>query len=230
MDEWWYLFGSNVSQIKNFKLTMLTDFEEIDFPDHTISPTEKKQTKDGWILTWEYSNLISGIQIGMQTPHKLNPGPFAARVSYFAPVSLFLFFFLIYIIQTVKKIKLHPMNYFFLATAFFSFHLLMAYLVDHVNIYLTFLICSATSIFLVISYMRLVVGTRFALLKTGLSQFVYLVLFSYAFFLEGYTGLSITICCIVTLFLVMQFTGRIDWNAQEENKSIDQLPETGSEA
>jgi hypothetical protein len=106
------------------------------------------------------------------------------------------------------------MNYFFISVAFFSFHLLLAYLVNYIDIYLALAICSAVSIFLVVSYMRLVVGVRFALLEVGLSQFVYLVLFSYAFFLKGYTGLIITICCILTLFLVMQFTARIDWDKQ----------------
>jgi inner membrane protein involved in colicin E2 resistance len=150
----------------------------------------------------------------MEMPQKLNPGPFVARVSFFAPVSLFLFFFLIFIITTVRGINLHPMNYFFLAAAFFSFHLLMAYLVDHVDAYLAMGISTVVSIFLVVSYMRLVVGSRFALVEVGLSQLVYLVLFSYAFFLEGYTGLTITICCILTLGILMQLTGKIDWERQ----------------
>ena len=59
--------------------------------------------------------------------------------------------------------------------------------------------------------MRLVVGSRFALLGAGLAQFVYLVLFSYAFFFKGYTGLAITIGSILTLFGAMQATGRIRW-------------------
>jgi hypothetical protein len=214
LDEWWYLFGEDVAQIRNFKLTMLTDFGDIDFPENSISPTTKEATPEGWKLTWQFSNLISGIQIGMMMPQKLNPGPFASKVSFFAPVSLFLFLFLMFIITTVKKINIHPMNYFFLSAAFFSFHLLLAYLIDHIDVHLAFAICSAVSIFLVISYMRLVVGIRFALVETGLSQFVYLVLFSYAFFLKGYTGLSITVGCIITLFVVMQVTGRIDWSKQ----------------
>ena len=106
------------------------------------------------------------------------------------------------------------MNYFFIAAAFFSFHLLLAYLVDHLALHLSLLICSAVSIFLVISYMRLVVGVRFAYLEIGVSQLVYLVLFSYAFLLEGLTGLAITICCILTLFLVMQYTAKLDWKTQ----------------
>ena len=48
----------------------------------------------------------------------------------------------------------------------------------------------------------------------ALAQIVYLVLFSYAFFLRGYTGLAVTIGAIVTLFVVMQATGRIKWSEQ----------------
>jgi inner membrane protein involved in colicin E2 resistance len=123
-----------------------------------------------------------------------------------------LFFFLMFIITAVRSIDLHPMNYFFLAAAFFAFHLLLAYLVDQISIHLAFLICSAVSVFLVVSYLRLVVGPRFALVEAGGAQFIYLVLFSYAFFLHGFTGLAITIGCIVTLFVVMQLTARIRWS------------------
>ncbi|MGC1171409.1 MAG: inner membrane CreD family protein, partial [Candidatus Acidiferrales bacterium] len=110
-----------------------------------------------------------------------------------------------------RGIELHPMNYFFLAGAFFSFHLLMAYLVDHISIHIAFVVCSAISIFLLVSYLRLVAGMRRAALEAGLAQFVFLVLFSYAFFFEGFTGLAITIGAILTLFIAMQTTARIQW-------------------
>jgi hypothetical protein len=38
------------------------------------------------------------------------------------------------------------------------------------------------------------------------------VLFSYTFFLRGFTGLAVTILSIVTLFVVMQLTGRTNWD------------------
>ena len=65
---------------------------------------------------------------------------------------------------------------------------------------------------LVISYLRLVVGMRFAAVEAGLAQLIYLVLFSYAFFFKGFSGLAVTIGSIVTLFVVMQLTGRIRWS------------------
>lgn len=214
MDEWWYNFGEDVAQIKNFNLTMETDFSDVNFPENSISPVEKERTDSGWKLIWSYSNLVSGIQIGMEMPKKLNPGPFVSRVSFFAPVSLFLFMFVMFMITTVRIIRIHPMNYFFIAASFFSFHLLLAYLVDHVSLGLAFAISSIVSVGLVISYMRLVIGNRFALFETGLSQLVYLVLFSFAFFLRGFTGLTITILCILTLFTIMQLTARFKWEKE----------------
>ena len=124
-----------------------------------LSPQPPKQrTANGWDLTWRYSDLISGFQIGMTMPEKLQPGPLAGEISYAAPVSLFFFFFLMFIITTMRNIDLHPVNYFFLATAFFAFHLLLAYLVDHISIHAAMIIASVVSIALVVSYLRLVVG------------------------------------------------------------------------
>ena len=212
LDEWRYSFGgSDVSQVRDFDLRMQTNFKSIDFPDNTLSPSDKAETSDGWNLTWSYRNLLSGYQIAMVMPEKLQPGPLAGRISFFAPVSLFFFFFLMLIITTMRGIDLHPMNYFFLAAAFFSFHLLLAYLVDHISIHASFAIAAAVSIFLVVSYLRLVVGIRFASREAALAQFIYLVMFSYAFFLKGFTGLAITIGSVLTLFVVMQITGRVRW-------------------
>jgi inner membrane protein involved in colicin E2 resistance len=211
---WRYSFGENIAQVNDLLMDMTTNFDAVDFPAGTLSPTMKRKTKDGWLLTWRYTNLITGYKIGMVMPEKLQPGPLAGRISFFAPVSLLFFFFLIFIISTLKGIELHPMHYFFLAAAFFAFHLLLAYLVDHISIHAAFIICSAVSIFLVVSYMRVVVGRRFAFVETALTQLVYLVGFSYAFFFKGFTGLAVTIGAIVSLFIVMQLTARIDWRGQ----------------
>ena len=222
LDSWRYHFGGEVAQVRNFQLKMATNFKDIDFPDNTLAPALKTETNNGWELTWESKNLLSGFQIGMILPEKLQPGPLAGRISYFAPVSLLFFFFLMFIITTIRRIELHPMNYFFLACAFFAFHLLLAYLVDHISIHVAFIICSLVSLGLVISYLRLVVGLRFAAVEAGLAQLTYLVLFSYAFFFKGFSGLAVTIGSIITLFIVMQLTARIRWSEIFAKKSAVQ--------
>jgi inner membrane protein involved in colicin E2 resistance len=223
LNEWSYSFGSaDVAQVRDFTLRMNTNFKDIDFPENTLSPSEKHETGNGWELEWNYKSLVSGYQIALVMPEKLQPGPLAGRISFFAPVSLFFFFFLMLIITTMRGIDLHPMNYFFLAASFFAFHLLLAYLVDHISIHAAFAISALVSVFLVVSYLRLVVGIGFASREAAIAQIIYLVLFSYAFFLKGFTGLAITIGSILTLFVVMQVTGRVRWAEKFGPKSTSQ--------
>ncbi|HZN56119.1 MAG TPA: inner membrane CreD family protein [Candidatus Polarisedimenticolaceae bacterium] len=211
LDTWAYSFGEDVNRVKDFDLSVATDFDAIDFPEKTISPDQKTRNAGGWTLRWRSENLISGFSVGVEMPHRLNPGPLAAEMSFFAPVSLGFFFIWIFVITLMKKIDLHPMNYLFLAAAFFAFHLLFAYTVDHIDVVPAFVLASAVSMFLVVTYLRLVVGLRFAALEAAGSQLVYLVLFSWAHFFEGFTGLIVTVGSILTLFLLMQLTGRIKW-------------------
>jgi inner membrane protein involved in colicin E2 resistance len=197
--------------VKNFALTVNTGFGGFDFPENTISPSHTTETAQGSKLVWEFTNLVSDFDIGVRMPHPINPGPMASRMTYFAPVSLLFFFTVLVVLGAVKGINLHPMHYFFLGAAFFAFHLLFAYLVDHVLLGLAFVAASVVSLVLVVSYLWRVVGHRFALREAGLSQFLFLVLFSYAFFFEGYTGLVVTIGAIVTLAVLMQVTAKVDW-------------------
>jgi hypothetical protein len=208
---WRYKIDSGVA--RDFHLKVRTNFEDVDFADTALSPTAKRPVSGGWELAWDYTSLVSGYQVAVVMPEKLQPGPLAGEISQFAPVSLFFFFFSLLLVTTIRKIELHPMNYFFLAAAFFSFHLLLAYLVDHVSIHWAFAVCSAVSVFLVVNYLRVVAGMRFAALVAGGAQFVYLILFSYAFFFRGFTGLTVTIGAIITLFLSMQLTARVRWDA-----------------
>jgi inner membrane protein involved in colicin E2 resistance len=213
LGNWSYAFApSGVAQVRDFDLTMRTNFRGINFPAGTVSPGVKTETPNGWTLKWTFANLISGQSIGMEMPEKLNPGPFAARVTFFAPVSLLFFLAVMVMVGATSGPSLHPMHYWFIAAAFFAFHLLLAYLVDHVSVHVAFATAAAVSLALVVSYLRVVTGMRDALLKAGVAQLIFLVLFSYAFFFEGFTGLSITIGAVITLFVLMQMTARVSWD------------------
>lgn len=211
MQDWKYSFGGGVAQVKDFALLMETDFADIDFPTGSVSPTEKKRTKTGWQLNWTYSNLVTGVKIGMLLPEKIQPGPLAGRISLFAPVSLFFFMMVLLVLALISGVEVHPMHFFFLSAAFFAFHLLMSYLVDHISIHLAFAISAAVSVALVLSYLNRALTRGFAL-KATVVQLIYLVLFSYTFFFKGYTGLAITIGAVATLFVMMQLTAKVNWD------------------
>jgi len=210
LDTWRYTF-CGASQIRDFRLVVDTDFDEVDFPASAMSPTRKTHTDEGWELTWEFTNLVGGRDIAVAMPRRLNPGPLAARISQFAPVSLIFFLGVLYFLYLLRGIPLHPVHYVFLAASFFSFHLLFAHLVDHLDLMLSFAVASAVSVLLVVAYLRVVVSPRFAFFQAGGLQMLYLVLFSFAHFFEGWTGLTVTVGAVVTLFVVMQMTARVDW-------------------
>ncbi len=212
LDEWVYQPAPDgVGVIRDFTLTMDTDFGGYDFPDGGVSPTSKQRIDGGERLTWRYDSLVSGRAIGIVMPKPANPGPIAARITFFAPVSLLFFFAALVLLTATSGVRLHPMHYTFLAAAFFAFHLLFAYLVDRIDINAAFAIASVTSVALVIGYLWVVVGRNRSLVEIAVSQLVFLVLFSYSFFFEGFTGLAVTIGSVLTLAYFMAKTAKVDW-------------------
>jgi hypothetical protein len=203
--------GSEEGLVRRFRLGVSTNFAAVDFPPGTLSPSEHGPAEGGWKGTWRFDRLVGSAPIGVVLPERLNPGPLASKITFFAPVSLLFFFFVTGVLLAARGRSIHPVNYFLLACAFFAFHLLFAYLLDHLAIGPAFAAASAVSLALVVSYARLFVGWRTAVLQLGASQLIYLVLFSFTFFWQGFTGLAITAGAILTLFVMMQITGRLDW-------------------
>ncbi|MBN1782291.1 inner membrane CreD family protein [bacterium] len=201
----------DITQINHFTLKMITDFKNYDFPKDMMSPLEKEITDQGTELVWRFNKSVTGKDIGLIIPNRLNPGEIVSRVTFFAPVPLLFFFIVLFMISILSKIDMHPMNYFFLAATFFSFHLMYSYFSDHLNIYVTFVIASVVSLLLTVTYLRLFTPGRLAYLYAPLTQIIYLIIFSYSFFFKGMTGMIVTICAVITLFILMQMTARLNW-------------------
>ncbi|MBL7132984.1 MAG: inner membrane CreD family protein [Phycisphaerae bacterium] len=224
--EWDRPLGSGaMGELTDFTLTIDMDFKEIDYPKGTRSPTRRATPAGaGMQAQWRYESLVTNQAMGIAMPKRPNAGPIVRRMSFFAPVSLFFFFTVLFTVVVLRKTPLHPMHYLFISAAFFAFHLLLAYLVDKIGIHSAFWICAAVSVFLVVSYMRLVAGVRFAATYVAGAQLVYLIGFSYAFFFPGNTGLTVAIGAILTLFVLMQATGRVKWHEVFGRKSVPKPP------
>ncbi len=209
--EWSYRFDQHSGRVRGLEVTLSANFKEIDFQPGSLSPTTKETTPQGVKLYWKAEDLITSQYIGLSMPERLNPGPLSARLTFFAPVCLLFFFVLIASINVVYRVNIHPMHYLFVTAGFFTFHLLFAYLVDIIYIHLAFWISAATSMALVILYLRSALGKRFPWRISFAGQLFYLVLFSYSFFLEGYTGLTVTLGSVATLAILMKVTAQTDW-------------------
>ena len=211
MDTWRYEFDG-AQRVRGFTLAMTTDFAEINFPGDTASANgERVRSGKGWKLFWNYHDVIGARAIGMDMPKLLNAGPVATRMAFYAPVSLLFFFTVLLILALTNGVKLHPMHWFFLAAGCFAFQLLFAYSVDLVPALVSFIVSACVSLLLVTLYLRQVAGARFAR-AAAVAQFAYMVLFSYSFFFDGITGLTITLGAIITLAILMIKTAGTDWS------------------
>ncbi len=212
-DEWTYrpVDGWQTGEVRNFVMAMHTDFADIDYPGRTMSPSNRRQGDDGWDLTWTFERLITGQGMGMVTPSRVQAGELGARLSLSAPISLGLFMAWVSILGLLRGVEIHPVNHAFVAAAFFSFHLLFGYTADHLPVEWAFVLSSVVSVVLTVSYLRLVAGPRFAVVQAGGAQLLYQVGFGAAHFVDGTTGLTLTVLLVGTLFLVMQMTGHIRW-------------------
>jgi hypothetical protein len=87
----------------------------------------------GWQLTWEFRCLVSGLNIAVAMPGRLQPGPLASQISAFAPLPLLFFFVVLLTISVLRALDIPPKHVFFLAASFCFFHQLFAYLVHQVS-------------------------------------------------------------------------------------------------
>jgi hypothetical protein len=227
--EWRYrLADAGTGRVERLSLDLATNFADVNFPAGTLSPSRHAAVGAGWRGQWRFESLISSAPIGIELPQRLNPGPLASKMTFFAPVGLLFFFFVVAVLSAGGKEPLHPMHYFFLGCSFFAFHLLFAYLVDHFKVAISFGVAAAVALGLVLSYVRLFRGLKTALLVFGIPELIYLVLFSSTFFFEGYTGLAIAVLAVLTLFVIMQITGRVRWDEAFAPKTPPRAPLAGS--
>ncbi len=209
--EWRYLLAPDGGRVRGLDMEVRTDFAAIDFPAGSLSPMAMEPHDEGMLLRWQAEDLLTRQDVAVTMPERLNPGPLAARMSFFAPVCLGFFFVLITSIGILRRVQIHPMHYLFVTAGFFAFHLLFAYLVDLIDVHLAFAVSALVSVGLVVAYLRTALGPAFPWPAAALGQIFYLVLFSYSFFLEGMTGLTVTVGSVLTLAVLMAMTARLDW-------------------
>ncbi|MBI2422648.1 MAG: inner membrane CreD family protein [Candidatus Hydrogenedentes bacterium] len=208
---WWYRPAPQTGRVQQLALTVNTNFRDVDYPESSLSPARAEDSAEGKTLTWQATDLITSASIGVVVPELLNPGPLTARIIFFAPFCLVFFFVLVAAINIVYRVNIHPMHYLFVAAGFFAFHLLLAYLADLVPIHGAFMISAAVSVFLVTTYLSAALKGAFPWKIAAAGQLLYLVLFSYSFFLEGLSGLTIAVGSVITLAILMRVTAHLNW-------------------
>ena len=229
---WRYVPAPDIGQVKDLEMSISTNFRDVDYPNDCRSPsssTELSASKSpgdgslqmaGMELIWKDTELISRQHIGIIVPEKLNPGPVSSRITYFAPVCLLFFFVLIATINVVEKVNVHPMHYLFVAAGFFSFHLLMSYMVGVMPMQVAFATSAVVSVAMVTLYLYEALKGRLPWKTAAAGQLFFLVMFSYTFFLKGVTGLTVAVGSVITLGILMKVTINVDWNSVFQSSQL----------
>ncbi|MBT5231713.1 MAG: hypothetical protein HOM11_15720 [Methylococcales bacterium] len=220
---WRYDVSGPTQQVNKLDLTLTTNVDKIDFTTGSLSPMTNTLNDSTRTINWQADRLLTQQPVAVEMPEKLNPGPLASRITYFAPICLGFFFIVLGSINIVKQVNIHPMHYFFVAGGFFAFHLLFAYMVDLVDIHIAFATSALVSLILVTSYLKAALGQHFPWKLAAFGQTLYLLLFSYSFFFEGATGIIVTIGSILTLAGLMYATAKIDWSAAFKQRHEDKM-------
>ncbi|MCA9781333.1 MAG: inner membrane CreD family protein [Candidatus Eremiobacteraeota bacterium] len=221
-EEWWYIFESSEGAPKNLTVDVKTNFREVDFIDGSVSPDNREEVDDGWKMTWNYRNLLTGSQIGVEMPKKPNPGPALIDICRYGPLGLLLFFTAVAICSVADGRSPHPMHFAFLGAGFFSFHLLLVYLGDVVGVSGAFGLAALVAILLNYHYGTLALGVEFARTRLLPVLFLYLVLFSATFMVEGKRGLLLVMLMIFSLHLLMRVSGKVDWSLLDRSSPAEE--------
>jgi hypothetical protein len=97
-----YVMAQGSGHVHDLTVSVDTDFNGVNFPIDTLSPTSRALTPDSFHGEWHFASLVSTSAIGIELPQLLNPGPLATKVTLFAPVSLLFFFFVVAVLSQVR--------------------------------------------------------------------------------------------------------------------------------
>ena len=75
---WRYPIDQGTGQVRNFKLTLDTDFPEVDFP-WGRSPDDEATAGGQWHGEWRFTSLVANGVVGLGLPQRLNPGDLASK-------------------------------------------------------------------------------------------------------------------------------------------------------
>ena len=216
MGDWSYGLSNYQGDISHFKLHLTSDFANIDYPEGSMVPTlmSVDVTSDSAELAWEFSNLVSGQNIGVTIPRPLDVGKATSGVLFFVPLALLFFLGLILLLTSIRGMPLHPMHYLFITGGFFVFHILMSYLVVLVPLAWAFVISLAASCLMAVGYAALIRKGWVVVFSTGLGILLFQLGFSLAQFFPNIRGLILVLIIIAGLGLAMGFTARVDWKGK----------------
>jgi len=166
-----------------------------------------------WTSTSDWKGAIEASHFGVELRMPVDHYRMAERSVKYAGLFILWTFAVVWLVETLAGVRVHPIQYLLIGAALCLFYLLELSLAEHLGFGLAYALASLSVIGLVAAYARAVLGRtgRAAIVGAGVAA-----LYGYLFVLltnEDHALLAGSLALLVALAGIMFVTRRIDWYA-----------------
>jgi inner membrane protein involved in colicin E2 resistance len=210
--------------VRSGKVSVTSDSSEISLGG-TISARSVNVENNHLNAEWSIFNLVPSSD---QTPlievsvlALVDDYSMSLRAVDYNILLLVIIFSSVFLVESTRKLRLHPMNYLLLGTAVVLFYLITFALAEHVGFSNAYAVASLIIIGMNSLYFRALAGDIPALVMAGLAAFLHTFFFS-LLLEKNYALLFGTIGITAVLAIIMLLTRKVDWynfsslNAEKE--------------
>jgi len=199
--------------LRTGKVTLTSDSKEISLGG-TISAQSVRVVNSELHADWSIFNLVPASAqiplIELSVLSLVDDYSMSLRAVDYNILLLVIIFACVFLVETIRKVRLHPMNYLLLGSAVVLFYLITFALAEHIGFATGYAIASLIIIGMNSLYFRALAGDIPALVVAGLSGFLHS--FFFALLLEkNYALLFGTIGITAMLATIMLLTRKVDW-------------------
>ncbi len=164
-----------------------------------------------WTSTSNWQEAIAASRFGVELRTPVDHYRMAERSVKYAGLFILWTFAVVWLVETLAGVRVHPIQYLLIGAALCLFYLLELSLAEHVGFGRAYALASLSVIGLVAAYARAVLGrtTRAAIVGAGVAA-----LYGYLFVLltnEDHALLAGSLALLVALAAIMFVTRKIDW-------------------
>lgn len=157
---------------------------------------------------------INGSSFGVTLLMPVDQYQKSTRSAKYGFMVMALTFMVFFFVQTLGKIRIHPIQYLLVGFALCIFYTLLISISEHLNFQNAYLIASAATIILVTAYaLSMFKHGRLTLMMAGILSLLYSFVFT-VIQLQDYALLMGSIGLFLVLAVVMFISRKIDWYAQ----------------
>jgi hypothetical protein len=215
IDNWGYMLGKNI-QHNNLDIDVIIVDGEAVLWEKSLSPTKTEITDESEKFSWQFTQLITDRGIGISVKKAMNPFIIAKNLSFFAPLSFFLYLVSLITMLIIRRKELHPVHFIFIGASYFVFNLLLSYLVQYISIPIAFGVSFIVSFSLIVSFLWRILDLRFTFIENGIFLILFLLIYPISFFTLN-RGLILVISGVIALGMLMHLSARFKW--EKENKT-----------